>query len=104
MSEYFVQYRPYSDWINGVYKVVGETDKYYKVQLVGKEVVEAKTLLVRKNTKYLRGTDIRFYDLPAEEINRKLARQKAILLAEETDFRKLSDNQLSRIKEILEEK
>lgn len=104
MPEYFVQYRPYSDWINGVYKVVGETDKYYKVQHTGKEVVEAKTLLVRKSTKYLRGTDIRFYALPAEEIRRKLARQKAILLAEKTDFKKLSDSQLLRIREILEEK
>lgn len=102
-KEYFVRYREYSNWIDAVFKVVGETPKYYKIKLMGKTAVEPKILCVSKDSHYLKGTDIHLYSLPLEEIARICLRQKALELTSKTNFSKLTDSQLERIKKILEE-
>ena len=98
---YFVSYNPYSDWINDVCMLVGETKEYYKIKSTGKASCE---YMIRKGNLMLRGCDVKFYELTEEEIVRKLKRQKALNKLNKTDFRKLTDSQLERIKAILEEK
>ena len=100
--KYFVTYMPYSDTINGVYAQVGETKEYLKVKSTSRSACEFK---VRKSDLFVRGGDIKFYPMEEEELKRKLARQKAIhRLQNKTDFNKLTDRQLERIMNILEEK
>ena len=99
--KYFVTYMPYSDIINRIYVLTGETKEYYKV-----EDVKAKScaFLVRKRNFMGRGSDIKFYPMSEEEVVRKLQRQKAVNKLRKTDFDKLTDSQLERIIKIVEEK
>lgn len=100
--KYFVTYMPYSDTINGVYAQVGETKEYLKVKSTSRSACE---FMVRKSNYLVRGGDIKFVPMEEEELKRKLARQKAIhRLQNKTDFNKLTDSQLERIMNILEEK
>ena len=101
-EKYFVTYMPYSDYISSVCVLVGETAKYYRVKSVSSKA--ELFYLLNKKTLVLRGSDIRYYELPVEEIKRKIARQKAIRLCENTKWKELTDSQLERIKKILEEK
>ena len=100
--KYFVTYLPYSDAINGVYVQVGETKEYIKVQSTSKTACE---FMVRKSNFLVRGGDIQFVPMEEEKLKQKLARQRAInRLERKTDFNKLTDSQLERIMNILEEK
>ena len=100
-KEYFVRYREYSNWIDAVFEVVGETPKYYKIKLVSKK--DMPVLMLNKDSHCLKATDIHLYPLPVEEIARITLRQKALELTSKTNFSKLTDSQLERIKKILEE-
>ena len=97
---YFVTYMPYTDEIHSVYKIIGETEKYYRLQALSKYAI---ICLVRKKDLYERGGSTKFYELPEEEIERLMLRRSALYLISKTDFCKLTDSQLSRIKTILEE-
>ena len=103
-TKYFVQYSLRSDWITGVYVLVGETPKYYKIRSTSDKDLTHVLLISKNFPHFLRGSDVKYYELPEEEVRRKIARQKAIRLAKKTDFSKLSDSQLERVKTILEEK
>ena len=99
--KYFVTYLPYSDIIDRIYVLTGETKEYYKV-----EDARARScaFLVRKSNFYGRGSDIKFYPMSEEEVVRKLQRQKAVNKLRKIDFDKLTDSQLERIIKIVEEK
>ena len=101
-NRYFVTYLPYTDKISRVYYMFGETEKYYKVKSTSNE--SDIISLISKKSGYLRGSDIRYYELSKEEVLRKIKRQKAINLCEKTKWKNLTDSQLERIKKILEEK
>lgn len=98
---YFVSYNPYSDWINNVCMLVGETKEYYKIKNTSRSACE---YMIRKSNLMLRGSDIRFYELTEEEVVRKLKRQKIINKLSKMNFKQLTDSQLERIMKILEEK
>lgn len=100
-ERYFVSYMPYSDAINNVCILVGETKEYYKIKSTSKVACE---YMIRKSNLILRGSDIRFYEVPKEELLLKLRRQKTIKFLDKFDFGKLSNDQLERIVKILEEK
>ena len=98
---YFVRYLPYSDYINNVCVLVGETREYYKVKSTSRSACE---YMVRKSNLMLRGSDIQFHELDEDVLIQKLARQNALNKLSKTKFNKLTDNQLERIMKILEEK
>ena len=98
---YFVSYNPYSDWINNVCMLVGETKEYYKIKNTSRSACE---YMIRKRNLMLRGSDIQFYELTEDVLRQKLARQKALNKLAKTRFDKLTDSQLERIVKILEEK
>ena len=100
--EYFVTYFPYTDTISRVYHTIGETEKYYKIKSISNENDHIE--LINKKSGYVRGGDIRYYEISEEELVRKIQRQKAIRLCEKTKWENLTDSQLERIKKILEEK
>ena len=102
MSRYFVSYYPYTNDISAVYKVVEETAKYYKVGRLYSDSDELKYLNKRSN--YLRGSDIKLHELTEEEILRKIKRQRNINYCSHTKWEELTDEQLNKIREILEEK
>lgn len=62
---YFVSYNPYSDWINNVCMLVGETKEYYKIKNTSRSACE---YMIRKSNLMLRGSDIRFYELTETEV------------------------------------
>lgn len=98
---YFVSYNPYSDWINNVCMLVGETKEYYKIKNTSRSACE---YMIRKSNFMLRGSDIQFYELTEEEVVRKLKRQKIINKLSKMNFKQLTDSQLERIWKIVEEK
>ena len=100
MNRYFVTYYPYSYDISRIYHVIGETEKYYRVQNTSSKTIE----LVNKESHYIRGSDIKLTELPEQEIRRKLGRQKTINLCEKTKWKEMTDEQLERIRKILEER
>lgn len=100
--EYLVTYLPYSrEIINGIYRVVGETEKYWKCLINnGSE----ETFLVNKHTLYGRGSDIRYYEKTKEQVERIRYRAHLLNKCKEIDYRKLSVKQLESIVKIAEEK
>ena len=101
MTRYFVTYFPYTNDISRVYCLVGETKNYYKIKPARED--NNKVELLNKGSMYLRGSDIKLYELTEEEIVRKITRQKNILFCERTKWKELKDSQLERIRKILEE-
>lgn len=100
-DRYFVTYAHYSNDLSDVCYLVGETKEYYRVKSAGKASCE---YMIRKSNLKLRGCDVQYYELSEEEVVRKVKRQKAIRMCEKTNFRQLTDSQLDRIRQILEEK
>ena len=100
-NRYFITYFPYTNTISRVYYMVGETEKYYKIKSASNESDHIE--LISKKTGYGRGSDIKYYEISEDELVRKIQRQKAIRLCEKTEWKKLTDFQLERIKKILEE-
>lgn len=99
-ERYFVTYSPYSDTISSVYILTGETKEYWKVKRTSTNSCE---YMLRKSNLMLRGSDIQFYEVPKEELLLKLQRQKMIKFLSKFDFRKLSNEQLERIRKIVME-
>ena len=102
MTRYFVTYFPYTNNISSVCYMVGETEKYYRIKDVNEK--GDNTLLIHKKSLYLRGSDIHYYEMEEKEIRRKIRRQKNIIFCEKTKWKALTDEQLEKIREILEEK
>lgn len=98
---YFVSYNPYSESLNNVCVLVGETREYYKVKSTSRSACE---YMIRKSNLMLRGSDVQFHELDEDILRQKLARQRALNKLAKIRFDKLTDRQLERIMKILEEK
>ena len=99
-ERYFISYMPYSDDINNVCVLVGETKEYYKIKSTSRVACE---YMIRKSNLMLRGSDIRFHEVPKEELLIKIRRQKTIQFLQRFDFRKLDSEQLEKIRKIVME-
>ena len=100
--EYLCSYIPYmSDEIEGVFRVIGDTEKYWKCLINNGS---GETFLVNKHTMYQRGTDIKYVAKTKEEV---LEWREKVRLRDhfrKIDPRKLSVKQLESIIKIVEEK
>ena len=97
---YFVSYALHSDFIDTVCTYVGETRQFYKIKNV-KNNCEYK---IRKSNGMLCGGMQVYHEIDEDELVRKIQRQKTLKLIDKTNFKKLTDSQLEKIKRILEEK
>jgi hypothetical protein len=99
--EYLVTYIPYGDTINGIYRVVGDTEKYWKCLINNGS---GDTFLVNKHTLYGRGSDIKYHVKTKEEVERIRYRTHLLTKCKNVNYRKLSVKQLESIIKIAEEK
>ena len=101
MTQYFVSYFPYTNDISRIYYVIGETEKYYKIKSTTSDDLRFEYL--NKHSLYIRGSDIHLYRMEEKELQRKIKRQRNIILCEKTKWKTLTDEQLEKIRKILEE-
>lgn len=97
--EYLVTYYPFTKSISRFYKVVGDTEKYWKCKVDA----SGDTILINKRTLRLRGSDIQYLSWTKEEINSYIYRTKLEKTVSKIDPRKLSVEQLESIIKIAEE-
>lgn len=98
--EYLVAYYPYTKDISRCYRVVGDTEKYWKCRVDA----NGNTILINKRTLRLRGTDIQYHSWTKEEVTNYAYRVKLEKAVSKIDPRKLSVKQLESIIKIVEEK
>lgn len=94
--EYLVSYFPYSSNVNRIYKVVGETEKYWKIKYNSDT-----TGLVNKKTLYSRGSDIKYYVWTKEEVSQWVKRNNLIDKLRHVDLDKLTTEQLEAMVSII---
>ena len=87
--EYLVSYFPYSSNVKAIYKVVGETEKYWRIRYNS-----SFTELINKKTLYARGSDIKYHVWTKEEVNQWAKRNNLIDTLRHTDLQKLTMEQL----------
>lgn len=98
--EYLVTYFPYTKIVSRYYKVVGDTEKYWKCRVDA----NGDTILINKRTLRLRGSDIQYHSWTKEELANYFYRVKLEKAVSKIDPRKLSVKQLESIIKIAEEK
>ena len=94
--EYLVTYFPYSNQINGTHKVIGESEKYWKIKLN-----ESCTEYINKKTLKVRGGDIQYYAWSKEQIIAYKKRSSLETIFVRTNPKKLSIEQLEKIVKII---
>lgn len=97
MPEYLVCNLPYSNTVKSIFPVVGETEKYWKVE-VRKE--DKATELIDKKTLRGRGSDVQYYAWTKEQVTAFLKRKRLLNAVKEIKFDSLSDEQLEKIVKI----
>lgn len=95
MPDYLVSYLPYSETVQGIYKVSGETSAYYKIQINDKY-----TELVSKRTLRPRGSDKQYYIWTEEQVRRFLHKEKLVKKFREINPSELTAEKLEAIIEI----
>jgi hypothetical protein len=98
--EYLVTYYPFTKNVSRCYKVVGDTEKYWKCRIDA----NGDTILINKRTLRLRGSDIQYHSWTKEEVNSYVYRAKLEKTVSKIDPSKLSVEQLESIIKIAEEK
>ena len=98
--EYLVTYLPYTEIVSRCYKVVGDTEKYWKCRVDA----NGDTILINKRTLRLRGSDIQYHSWTKEEVHSYVYRRKLEKAVSKIDPSKLSVKQLESIIKIVEEK
>lgn len=98
--EYLVAYFPYTEIISRYYKVVGDTEKYWKCKVDA----NGDTILISKRTLRLRGSDIQYHFWTKEKLVNYFYRLKLEKAVHKIDPSKLSVKQLESIIKIAEEK
>ena len=98
--EYLVAYYPYTKDISRCYKVVGDTEKYWKCRVDA----NGDMILINKRTLKLRGTDIQYHSWTKEEVTNYVYRVKLEKAVKRIEPSKLSVKQLESIIKIAEEK
>lgn len=98
--EYLVAYYPYTKDVSRYYKVIGDTEKYWKCRVDA----NGDTILINKRTLRLRGSDIQYHSWTKEEVNSYAYKTKLEKAVSKIDPRKLSVEQLESIIKIVEGK
>lgn len=94
--EYLVTYFPYSSDVKAIYKVVGETEKYWRINYNS-----TSTDLINKKTLYARGSDIKYHVWTKEEASQWAKRNNLIDTLRHTDLQKLTTEQLEAMANIV---
>lgn len=94
--EYLVCYFPYTSDVRAIYKVVGETEKYWRIRYDS-----TTTDLINKKTLYARGSDIKYHVWTKEEVNQWVKRNHLIDTLRHTDLQKLTIGQLEAMVNIV---
>ena len=97
--EYLVAYYPFTKDVSRYYKVVGDTEKYWKCKVDA----NGDTILINKRTLRLRGSDIKYHSWTKEKLTNYFYRLKLEKAVHKIDPRKLSIKQLESIIKITEE-
>lgn len=95
MPEYLVCYLPYSDRVQGIYKVKGETPEFYKIELNNKCMS-----LVSKKTLRPRGSDAQYYIWTSKQVRHFLHKEKLVKKFGEIKPSELTTEKLEAICEI----
>lgn len=93
--EYLVTYRDYTNTVQGIYKVIGETEKYWRIR-----INDSCEELVRKSTLITRGGDRKYYPMTREKVQTYEYKVKLLNCIKLINFSKLSVKQLEAILEI----
>ena len=96
--EYLVAYFPYTEIVSRYYKVVGDTEKYWKCKVDA----NGDTILINKRTLRLIGSDIKYYSWTKEELTNYFYRLKLEKAVRKIEPGKLSVKQLESIIKIAE--
>lgn len=94
--EYLVTYFPYTSEVNEIFKVIGETEKYWRIRYNS-----TTTGLVNKKTLYVRGSDIKYHVWTKEEVNQWSKRKHLLDTLRHTDLQKLTIGQLEAMVNIV---
>lgn len=94
--EYLVQYFPYTNQVRSIYRVVGETEKYWKINLN-----ETYTEYINKRTLRVRGGDVQYYAWSKEQVIVYKQRSSLETIFARTNPKKLSIEQLEKIVKII---
>lgn len=96
--EYLVSFLPYTKTVHGIYRVTGDTEKYWKCLLNS----AGDTLLVRKSNLMERGSDIRYTPWTKEQVINYRKHKKVLNAVKSINFSLLSTKQLEEIIKIAE--
>jgi hypothetical protein len=96
--EYLICYYPYSKPVNRIYKVIGDTDCYWKVRYN-----EHCIGYVNKRTLRSKGGDTQYYVWTKEEVDRYVYRNGLEKAFEKIEVSDLSVEQLENILKIVKE-
>ena len=96
--EYLVCYYPYSDTVSRIYKVIGETDCYWKIQLN-----DSCIGYVSKRTLKSKGGDIQYCAWTKEEVNKYVYRNRLEKAFGKIKASDLSVEELENILKIVKE-
>ena len=95
MPEYLVSYLPYSQTVQGIYKVKGETSAYYRIQ-----INDRYTELISKKTLRPKGSDKQYHVWTGEQVRRFLHKEKLIRKFREINPSELTTEKLEAIIEV----
>lgn len=96
--EYLVSFLPYTKEVNGIYRVTGDTEKYWKCLRNS----AGDTFLVRKSNLMERGSNIRYTPWTKEQVINYREHKKALNKVKSISFSLLSTKQLEEIIKIAE--
>lgn len=94
--EYLVSYLPYTNQIHSIHRVVGETEKYWKIYLN-----EKCTTYINKRTLRVRGGDVQYYAWSKEQAIEYKKRSSLETIFVRTNPKTLSIEQLEKIVKII---
>ena len=98
--EYLVAYYPYTKDVSRYYKVVGDTEKYWKCRINA----SGDMILINKRTLRLWGSNLQYHSWTKEELTNYFYRLKLEKAVKRIEPSKLSVKQLESIIKIAEEK
>lgn len=96
--EYLVSFLPYSKTVDGIHRVIGDTEKYWKCLRNS----SGDTFLVRKSNLLERGIDIKYTPWTKEQVMRYRKHKKVLNAVKSINFSLLSTKQLEEIIKIAE--
>lgn len=97
--EYLISYSPYArDVVQGIHKVIGDTEKYWKCQLCS----DGTTFLIRKSNLKVMGGDTQYYVWTKAQVDEYRYKSKLLKKVKRVNLSLLSTKQLEEILKIAE--